>query len=255
MHQKKASKLTCHMISAIHLATFVLLHLYEVPLLYFHGKYLICGSLRIKKHNMQNSIEPMYTPTRKQSSGDLQSRLKTRKLLGVGESEDGSVPMSKISQILGNDDHFLLAFPAGLRLWQVTTSFVFTAVALMAIIFPSKLILYSNIPECSAENNYPIMFFGASLACLAVLFWSAVYSPSRHVIRWTLVAQILYFALQTIVFISMIWEINTFSFLNVVIVVFHVLLTTISLLYYLRIIGYRFSTGRRIPYENCDKAD
>ena len=34
---------------------------------------------------------------RKHSSGDLHSRLKTRKLLGVGETDDGDVHRSKVS--------------------------------------------------------------------------------------------------------------------------------------------------------------
>lgn len=33
---------------------------------------------------------------RKHSSGDLHSRLKTRKLLGVGETDDGDVHRSKV---------------------------------------------------------------------------------------------------------------------------------------------------------------
>ncbi|XP_071954934.1 tumor protein p53-inducible protein 11-like isoform X2 [Antedon mediterranea] len=204
----------------------------------------------------QATLKRQASFQRKQSSGDLQSRLKTRKLLGVGENEDGSVPVSKISQILGGDDNFLFAFPAGLKLWQVTTSFVFTLVSIMAIIFPSKLVvLYSSSLECESANVYPIMFFGASLACLAVLFWSSVHSPSRHVIRWTLIAQIVYFTLQTLVLLSMIWELRAFSFLNALIMAFHLLLTSISLLYYLKIIGYRFWAGRRTPFDNCDKTE
>ena len=38
----------------------------------------------------------LILPRRKHSSGDLHSRLKTRKLLGVGETDDGDVHRSKV---------------------------------------------------------------------------------------------------------------------------------------------------------------
>ena len=39
----------------------------------------------------------IFSIFRKHSSGDLHSRLKTRKLLGVGETDDGDVHRSKVS--------------------------------------------------------------------------------------------------------------------------------------------------------------
>ncbi|XP_038049598.1 tumor protein p53-inducible protein 11-like isoform X2 [Patiria miniata] len=137
-----------------------------------------------------------FSDDRKQSSGDLQSRLKTRKLLGVGECEDGSVPVSKISQILGSDDHYLMTLPNGLRLWQVATALVFTAVALLAMIFPVALFDAIFASNCSADAILPIRLFGAALTCLGLLFWSAVKSVSRYIIRWTLLSQVLYLSIQ-----------------------------------------------------------
>lgn len=42
-----------------------------------------------------------FSDCRKHSSGDLQSRLKTRKILGVGETDNGDIHRSKVS---GNVD-------------------------------------------------------------------------------------------------------------------------------------------------------
>ncbi|KAI8783403.1 tumor protein p53-inducible protein 11 isoform X2, partial [Biomphalaria glabrata] len=63
---------------------------------------------------------------RKHSSGDLHSRLKTRKLLGVGETDDGDIHRSKLSQILGHSDQLYIRLPYGLRIWQLLIAIMFT---------------------------------------------------------------------------------------------------------------------------------
>ncbi|KAH9397159.1 hypothetical protein TYRP_003467 [Tyrophagus putrescentiae] len=56
---------------------------------------------------------------RKHSCGDLVSRLKSRKLLGVGESSEnrGEVYRSKISQLLGHSEHLFAKFPLAFWHW------------------------------------------------------------------------------------------------------------------------------------------
>ena len=49
--------------------------------------------VKLIPHNKGNHLSIF----RKHSSGDLHSRLKTRKLLGVGETDDGDVHRSKVS--------------------------------------------------------------------------------------------------------------------------------------------------------------
>ncbi|XP_037070005.1 tumor protein p53-inducible protein 11-like [Pollicipes pollicipes] len=56
---------------------------------------------------------------RKHSSGDLHSRLKTRKVLGVGATDNGDVHRSKISQVLGHNEHLYVRFPRGLLGWYL----------------------------------------------------------------------------------------------------------------------------------------
>ncbi|XP_072047884.1 tumor protein p53-inducible protein 11-like isoform X2 [Amphiura filiformis] len=173
----------------------------------------------------------------KQSSGDLQSRLKTRKLLGVGENEDGSVPLSKISQILGHDDHYLINLPAGLRLWQVTTAVAFTAIASLAMCFPVGLFETVFASSCGQESVLPIRLFGGAITCLALLYWSAIKSVSRHIIRWTLLTEILYLTIQTLVmFLSLLGN-GAFSFSSILVLALFVMSITISIHFYATLSG------------------
>ncbi|XP_033645607.1 tumor protein p53-inducible protein 11-like isoform X2 [Asterias rubens] len=174
----------------------------------------------------------------KQSSGDLQSRLKTRKLLGVGECEDGSVPVSKISQILGNDDHYLLTLPNGLRLWQVASALVFSAVALLAIMFPVPLFDGIFASNCGPDAILPIRLFGAALSCLGLLFWSAVKSVSRYIIRWTLLSQVLYLSIQATVMMCTLCGSLSFNFPSVLVLLVVVMAITISLYFYAILSGF-----------------
>uniref|UniRef100_A0A8C9MJF4 Tumor protein p53-inducible protein 11 n=1 Tax=Serinus canaria TaxID=9135 RepID=A0A8C9MJF4_SERCA len=69
---------------------------------------------------------------KKHSQTDLVSRLKTRKILGVGgEDDDGEVHRSKISQVLGNEIKFAVREPLGLRVWQLVSAVMFSGVAVM----------------------------------------------------------------------------------------------------------------------------
>ncbi|GFX84415.1 transposable element Tc3 transposase [Trichonephila clavipes] len=56
-----------------------------------------------------NSVHTTYTklelPTWKHSSGDLHSRLKTRKILGVGETDNGDIHRSKFGLAIHQNDH------------------------------------------------------------------------------------------------------------------------------------------------------
>nr|XP_009681133.1 PREDICTED: tumor protein p53-inducible protein 11 [Struthio camelus australis] len=72
---------------------------------------------------------------KKHSQTDLVSRLKTRKILGVGgEDDDGEVHRSKISQVLGNEIKFAVREPLGLRLWQLVSAVMFSGVAIMGLV-------------------------------------------------------------------------------------------------------------------------
>ncbi len=79
---------------------------------------------------------------RKSSCSDLQSRLKVRKLLGVGDTAG-----SKISQILGHSDHLIFQLPPKLTLWLLLTTILFSCFTVMVnimiiIINPLMLLLF-----------------------------------------------------------------------------------------------------------------
>ncbi|PNJ68526.1 TP53I11 isoform 11 [Pongo abelii] len=77
---------------------------------------------------------------KKHSQTDLVSRLKTRKILGVGgEDDDGEVHRSKISQVLGNEIKFTIREPLGLRVWQFLSAVLFSGIAIMVSPHPQPL--------------------------------------------------------------------------------------------------------------------
>uniref|UniRef100_A0A9L0IDH1 Tumor protein p53-inducible protein 11 n=1 Tax=Equus asinus TaxID=9793 RepID=A0A9L0IDH1_EQUAS len=100
---------------------------------------------------------------KKHSQTDLVSRLKTRKILGVGgEDDDGEVHRSKISQVLGNEIKFTVREPLGLRLWQFVSAVLFSGIAIMALAFPDQL--YDAIFDgAQVTSKTPIRLYGGAL--------------------------------------------------------------------------------------------
>ncbi|XP_071831035.1 tumor protein p53-inducible protein 11-like isoform X3 [Apostichopus japonicus] len=200
----------------------------------------------------QGSGARIIPPLRKQSSGDLQSRLKTRKLLGVGECEDGSVPLSKISQILGTDDNYLQIFPVGLRLWQVTTSVVFSAVAILAIFFPLSLFDVLFNTRCGDDSILPIRLFGAALACVALHSWSSTRSLSRTFIQLQLLSESFYLAMLFLVVVITLWGRGLFSFPIILVIALIIMSFMISFYFHSVMSGRVRSLMRaRSTVENC----
>ncbi|XP_064635851.1 tumor protein p53-inducible protein 11-like isoform X3 [Lineus longissimus] len=160
---------------------------------------------------MNQKVAHMHKLERKHSSGDLHSRLKTRKLLGVGETDDGDVHRSKLSQILGHSENLYVKLPRGLRIWQVLVATMFSVVSLWALSFPSNLFnLTFETPE-GGNAILPVRLYGAALLSLSIVFWSTVQSVDRDVIRWALMASIVYFVIQIVVTIITMIETHTCS--------------------------------------------
>ncbi|XP_016421595.1 tumor protein p53-inducible protein 11-like [Sinocyclocheilus rhinocerous] len=103
---------------------------------------------------------------KKHSQTDLVSRLKSRKVLGVGgEDDDGEVHRSKISQMLGNEMKFAVREPIGLRLWLLVSAVLFTSTSLMALAFPSQL--YEIIFEITT-SRISIRLYGGALLLTSI---------------------------------------------------------------------------------------
>ncbi|VDK41990.1 unnamed protein product [Anisakis simplex] len=109
---------------------------------------------------------------RKQSASDLQSRLKTRKLLGVGElvGDNGDIYRSKISQLLGINESLYVRLPRGLLHWNTAiTIYIYMSgiVCLVAPAFGSYIEFgYSPPPE----EMLSVRMYGAAMFAFGLLF-------------------------------------------------------------------------------------
>uniref|UniRef100_A0A3P8P4A6 Tumor protein p53-inducible protein 11 n=1 Tax=Astatotilapia calliptera TaxID=8154 RepID=A0A3P8P4A6_ASTCA len=136
---------------------------------------------------------------KKHSQTDLISRLKSRKILGVGgEDDDGEVHRSKISQMLGNEMKFAVREPFGLRVWILISAVGFTAMALMALVFPNQLYEVVFEEELST-TNISVRLYGGALLSLSLIMWNGLYTAEKVIIQWTLLSEACYFAVQFLV--------------------------------------------------------
>ncbi|XP_052270406.1 uncharacterized protein LOC127871481 isoform X3 [Dreissena polymorpha] len=151
-------------------------------------------------HNANTTPDANYK-FRKHSSGDLHSRLKTRKLLGVGETDDGDVHRSKLSQILGHSDQLYIRLPNGLRLWLIILSLLISILAVWALLFPSHY--FSTMYDVDGSTfAFPVRLYACALISIAVMYWSTVQASDRDVIRTILLSSVVFFALQICVLLS-----------------------------------------------------
>ncbi|XP_060796779.1 tumor protein p53-inducible protein 11a isoform X1 [Neoarius graeffei] len=146
---------------------------------------------------------------KKHSQTDLISRLKTRKILGVGgEDDDGEVHRSKISQMLGNEIKFAVREPTGLRLWIFVSAVLFTATALVALVFPAQL--YEMVFEL-ATTKVSIRLYGGALLSISLILWNGLYTAEKVIIQWTLLTEACYLGVQLLVTSVSLLEMGTLS--------------------------------------------
>ncbi|CAJ0927938.1 unnamed protein product, partial [Mesorhabditis belari] len=120
-------------------------------------------------------LEESCVVSRKQSASDLQSRLKTRKLLGVGElaKDNGEIYRSKISQLLGINESLYVRFPKGLLVWNSAISLYFYIIGFLCLIVPSiGFKLDYGVTFSTTECNFCIRLYGAALLSFGLLFRS-----------------------------------------------------------------------------------
>ncbi|KAG8181430.1 hypothetical protein JTE90_018896 [Oedothorax gibbosus] len=111
-----------------------------------------------------------YVPYRKHSSGDLQSRLKTRKILGVGETDNGDVHRSKISQVLGHNEHLFVRFPRCYWVWHLSMALIFTAGGLTQLLIP---IAKQEAGQTTSQGlQMMASYYGSVLLGFCCLLWS-----------------------------------------------------------------------------------
>ncbi|XP_003214675.2 tumor protein p53-inducible protein 11 isoform X1 [Anolis carolinensis] len=175
---------------------------------------------------------------KKHSQTDLVSRLKTRKILGVGgEDDDGEVHRSKISQVLGNEIKFAVREPLGLRVWQFISAIIFSGVAIMALIFPEQL--YDAVfEEESVNSKMPVRLYGGALLSISLIMWNVLYTVEKAIIRWTLLSEACYFGVQFLVTTITLIESGRASTGAILLLTSRVIFVLISLYYY-------YQVGRR----------
>ncbi|KAG7473764.1 hypothetical protein MATL_G00099260 [Megalops atlanticus] len=169
---------------------------------------------------------------KKHSQTDLVSRLKTRKILGVGgEDDDGEVHRSKISQMLGNEIKFAVREPVGLRVWILISAVVFTVMALMALAFPNQLYEIVFDEELST-TSISIRLYGGALLSISLIMWNGLYTAEKIIIQWTLLTEACYFAVQFLVTSITLVEIGSVTNTAILLLLSRVLFLVVSLSYY-----------------------
>ncbi|XP_068717584.1 tumor protein p53-inducible protein 11-like isoform X1 [Montipora capricornis] len=85
-------------------------------------------------------------PVRRRSFDDAQSRLKCRKLLGIGGKEP-----SKVLQVLGSHESYFISIPRGYETWQLVVPVFLSVVSIMLLIFPGQCLrVLGDLSECSS---------------------------------------------------------------------------------------------------------
>ncbi|KAL4622820.1 tumor protein p53-inducible protein 11-like [Arapaima gigas] len=169
---------------------------------------------------------------KKHSQTDLISRLKTRKILGVGgEDDDGEVHRSKISQMLGNEMKFAVREPVGLRVWILISAVMFTVMALMALAFPNHLSEVVFEEELST-TGVSIRLYGGALLSISLIMWNGLYTAEKVIIQWTLLTEACYFSVQFLVMTVTLVEIGSASNAAIFLLLSRVLFLVVTLAYY-----------------------
>ncbi|KAG7231113.1 hypothetical protein INR49_027153 [Caranx melampygus] len=181
---------------------------------------------------------------KKHSQTDLISRLKSRKILGVGgEDDDGEVHRSKISQMLGNEMKFAVREPIGLRkdmhssnafllrVWILISAVGFTVMAVMALVFPNQLYEVVFEEELSM-TSISVRLYGGALLSLALIMWNGLYTAEKIIIQWTLLSEACYFAVQFLVTSITLMEIGILPNAAMLLLLSRVLFLVVTMAYY-----------------------
>ncbi|KAK2712522.1 tumor protein p53-inducible protein 11-like [Artemia franciscana] len=135
---------------------------------------------------------------RKNSTGDLLSRLKSRKMLGVGETENGEIHRSKISQLLGCNEHLYVKFPRGLSIWQWTNILFLSSHGLSLMLAPKFGAAIASLqlsPAPSSDELASHRLHGAALLGFSFLLWRFIETTDKTEARTTTASLGIYHAL------------------------------------------------------------
>ncbi|CAH8466046.1 unnamed protein product [Schistosoma curassoni] len=188
---------------------------------------------------------------RKESSSDLLSRYKARKMLGVGESS-GNVVSSKVTQLLGDSNEAKLDIQdiPCIHCWNYLMALLILFFGLLLIGFPtphSNWFLQRLFPisdnydntisteSCSVPREFNIQFIYNHLGCLHLVIASGMlYSLLMIKMNGIYVSQLLSSAYSvTFVTVHLLtkqlnWIVYIYTFLTMITIIFHVKLSKIQ---------------------------
>lgn len=160
------------------------------------------ASLEKERMEKPSALSRVFNPPkleRKHSSGDLHSRLKTRKILGVGETDNGDIHRSKISQVLGHNEHLYVKLPKGFWSAHVIMGAGVTMEAVLLLLAPSIASSLGVTPHLDEDATPAARVAGAALAGLCVFVWSLLGTSDKHYARTMLLSMITYHVLAVCV--------------------------------------------------------
>ncbi|KAI7814478.1 tumor protein p53-inducible protein 11 [Triplophysa rosa] len=161
---------------------------------------------------------------KKHSQTDLVSRLKSRKVLGVGgEDDDGEVHRSKVTALTH------IAAVNVITFWLLISAVLFTSTSLMALAFPNQL--YEIIFELTT-TRISIRLYGGALLCISLILWNGLYTAEKVIIQWTLLTEACYFGVQFLVTSITLLEMGTLSNSAIVLLFGEIFFLLVTLSYY-----------------------
>nr|XP_046189799.1 tumor protein p53-inducible protein 11-like [Oncorhynchus gorbuscha] len=180
------------------------------------------------------SSKPQPPLMKKHSQTDLVSRLKTRKILGVGgEDDDGEIHRSKISQMLGNQMRFGVREPIGLRIWILMSAVLFTTIALIALVFPEHYSEgFKSVVFELRTTRISIRLYGGALLSVSLIMWKGLYTAEKAIIQWTLLTEACLLSVQFLVTCITLVDLGLMSNSAILLLLSEVLFLIITLLYY-----------------------
>ncbi|CAG0889383.1 unnamed protein product [Cyprideis torosa] len=150
---------------------------------------------------------PTVASLRKDSSADLQSRLKTRRVLGVGAADNGDVYRSKISQLLGHNDRLNIRFPWGFWIFHIFTIVFLFVQGLLLLLFPSLAASWGLLPhlvDALDSLHSTLRMLGAALLSFSTLMWhlSQVFEFTKDQARSCMISCFVFHVIATISVLS-----------------------------------------------------
>ncbi|KAL7645840.1 UNVERIFIED_CONTAM: hypothetical protein RMT77_002737 [Armadillidium vulgare] len=159
-----------------------------------------------------NKVSPRFSrvfnpPTleKKHSSSDLLSRLKTRKILGVGETDNGDIHRSKISQVLGHNEHLYVKLPRGYWMAHLLLGAEITLEAFLFLFAPfyaSSLFLLPLDGGEKIQSTQAARVTGAALVGLVVFIWALAGTTEKFYAKAVLSSLLTYHVICTLIYIA-----------------------------------------------------